>query len=165
MIGNDIIDIALTKTESNWKRKGLFDKIFTESEKLLISESENPEILVWSFWSQKEAAYKIFNRQTKIRSFNPLQFKCNCIASFEGIHSGKVIFKDTIYHILTEINVEFVHTIAVADEENLQKTYELQSDENITKEVGIPLFTNPHNGQIKPVSISHHGRFRKVVTF
>lgn len=165
MIGNDIIDIALTKTESNWKRRGFLDKIFTESERLMILESENPEIMVWSFWSQKEAAYKIVNRQTKIRIYNPIQFECSFKTAFNGIHSGKVVFQHTIYHTLTEINTEFIHTIAANDEENLQKAHELQSDENITKEVGIPLFTNPHNGQVKPVSISHHGRFRKTITF
>ena len=165
MIGNDVIDIALTKIESNWKRRGFLDKIFTESEKLLISESNNPEILVWRFWSQKEAAYKIVNRQTKIRIYNPLQFECSFTATVNGMHSGKVVFKETIYHTLTEINSEFIHTIAALGEDCLQQIYEIQPDENIMKEAGIPLFTNPDNGQVRPASISHHGRFRKAITF
>ena len=56
MIGNDIIDLALARKESNWLRSGFLDKIFTLREKLLISNSQNPETTVWNLWSRKEAA-------------------------------------------------------------------------------------------------------------
>ena len=36
MIGNDIIDLDVAKTESNWKRKGFLDKIFTANEQFQI---------------------------------------------------------------------------------------------------------------------------------
>ena len=76
MIGNDIVDLNLAKTQSNWKRKGYLDKIFTENEQNLIFESENPTAKVWNLWSRKEAAYKIYNRSTNIRVFNPKKFDC-----------------------------------------------------------------------------------------
>ena len=65
MIGNDIVDLALTRKENNWKRNGFLDKIFTVKEQILITNSENPEFTVWNLWSRKEATYKIINRQTK----------------------------------------------------------------------------------------------------
>jgi len=57
MIGNDIVDLELALKESNWKRKGFLNKIFTNEEQLLISSAINPEIMVWNLWSRKEAAY------------------------------------------------------------------------------------------------------------
>ena len=33
MIGNDIVDLDLARTQSNWQRKGFLDKIFTKKEK------------------------------------------------------------------------------------------------------------------------------------
>jgi phosphopantetheinyl transferase (holo-ACP synthase) len=62
MIGNDIVDLSLAPKESNWKRKGFLDKIFTKNEQLRIIKSDNPENMVWNLWTRKEAAYKIFNR-------------------------------------------------------------------------------------------------------
>jgi hypothetical protein len=41
VIGNDIVDLALARKESNWKRPGYLNKIFTTKEQLLISSAEN----------------------------------------------------------------------------------------------------------------------------
>jgi phosphopantetheinyl transferase (holo-ACP synthase) len=35
VIGNDIVDLALARKESNWKRPGYLNKIFTTKEQLL----------------------------------------------------------------------------------------------------------------------------------
>ena len=45
MIGNDIVDLALAQKESNWKRKGFLNKIFTEKEQLLILNAKNNDYL------------------------------------------------------------------------------------------------------------------------
>ena len=84
MIGNDIVDLALAKKESNWKRNRFLDKIFTETEQLLIFHSENPEIMVWNLWSRKEAAYKIYNRETGIRGYFRSILRCCTISLGES---------------------------------------------------------------------------------
>jgi acyl carrier protein len=76
VIGNDIVDLALARKESNWKRPGYLNKIFTTKEQLLISSAENPNTMVWNLWSRKEAAYKIYNRATGIRGYFPLNLEC-----------------------------------------------------------------------------------------
>jgi phosphopantetheinyl transferase (holo-ACP synthase) len=53
VIGNDIVDLALARKESNWKRPGYLNKIFTTKEQLLISSAENPNTMVWNLWSRK----------------------------------------------------------------------------------------------------------------
>jgi len=66
MLGNDIVDLDLAKTQSNWRRKNYLDKIFTTEEQLLISSAKRPDEMVWLLWSMKESAYKIYNRKSGI---------------------------------------------------------------------------------------------------
>ena len=74
MIGNDIIDLTLAKLESNWKRRGFLEKQFTANEQKLILTAKNSFVLVWKFWSMKEAAYKICVQQNETRFFAPKKF-------------------------------------------------------------------------------------------
>ena len=71
MIGNDIVDLNLAKTQSNWERKGFLKKQFTDEEQLSIHSSRNSFLEVWLLWSMKEAAYKCYSQQYQIRFFNP----------------------------------------------------------------------------------------------
>ena len=41
MIGNDVVDLKLAATESNWKRKGYLDKLFSVAEQEYIFNAEN----------------------------------------------------------------------------------------------------------------------------
>ncbi len=164
MIGNDIVDLALAKKESNWKRKGFLDKIFTEKEQLMISNAENLEVMVWNLWSRKEAAYKIYNRQTGIRAYNPLQIECFDLKISNEFYFGKVIIKDLSYYTKTAISSEFVHTIAVVNIEDFDSIKTLKNAENIQKNNGIPSHFENNNQLINPVSISHHGRFTQIIS-
>ena len=164
MIGNDIVDLALAQQESNWKRKGFLDKIFTKTEQLLISNAENPAIMVWNLWSRKEAAYKIYNGKTQIRGYFPLQLECFDLDSSDGIIFGKVAIKSFVYFTKTEINSEFIHTIAVENTRGFQNIKTLENRKNIKKNNGIPNYHDEYNSVLKPVSISHHGRFERIIS-
>jgi phosphopantetheinyl transferase (holo-ACP synthase) len=159
MIGNDIIDLALAQKESNWKRKGFLDKIFTLQEQLFINLSENQEIEVWNLWSRKEAAYKIYNRQTGIKKYNPLQFECFNL----NLAIGTVMFENQLFYTKTDITSEYIYTIAVADIENFDIIYDLESTKIIKKQNGIPFYIN-ENQIIKPVSKTNHGRFERIIS-
>ena len=165
MIGNDIIDLALARKESNWKRKGFLDKIFTPKEQLLISNSENPEITVWNLWSRKEAAYKIYNRQTQIRAFIPLQLECSDIEISNGIIYGKVICYNTVYFTKTVINAEFIETNAVLNPQDFDTIKTINPSKNIIKTNGIPNYFDSEHNIWKPISKSHHGRFERIISF
>ena len=159
MIGNDIVDLALARKESNWKRPGFLEKIFTVKEQLLISNAENPEIMVWNLWSRKEAAYKIYNRQTGIRAYIPLQLQCN----YENATYGSVFCNGNIYYTKTEISKDKISTIAVIQKSDLEEIKELKPTVQIHKRNGIP-YVNEGNNLLKPISISHHGRFTSWVS-
>lgn len=159
MIGNDIVDLALARKESHWKRPGYLDKIFTPYEKQLIQKDENPEIMVWNLWSRKEAAYKIYNRETGIRAFIPLQLVC----FYENNSSGWVVCRGKIYHTKTTILNDEIHTIAVLQKKYFDKICLINSKKNIQKINGIPFLVEHQNHVLRPVSISHHGRYSACV--
>ncbi|MEO5777193.1 MAG: 4'-phosphopantetheinyl transferase superfamily protein [Flavobacterium sp.] len=163
MIGNDIIDLALARKESNWKRKGFLDKLFTPKEQVLISNSQNPETTLWNLWSRKEAAYKIYNRQTQIRAFIPLQLECFDIEEIDGIILGKVICYDTVYYTKTIITSDYIETNAVVNSRDFDNIKTIDTFDMIVKTDGIPNYFDSENKIWKPISKSHHGRFGRVV--
>ena len=163
MIGNDIVDLDLARKESNWKRKGFLDKIFTKNEQLLISKAEDPEVMVWNLWSRKEAVYKIYNRQTQIRGYFPLQLECLDLEIIDGIIFGKVIIKENIYYTKTEITAQCINTIAVKNVLDFDRIKTLENRKNIQKNNGIPSCFEKVNSDPRPISISHHGRFERII--
>jgi phosphopantetheinyl transferase (holo-ACP synthase) len=163
MIGNDIVDLALAQEESNWKRKGFLDKIFTKNEQILISNAKFPAIMVWNLWSRKEAAYKIYNRKTQIRGYFPLQLECFDLETSDEFNFGKVIIVDCIFFTKTEITTQFIHTIAVENYVDFQNITTLENRKNIKKNNGIPNYFEEYNSVVKPLSISHHGRFERII--
>ena len=90
MTGNDIVDMATAATESNWKRKGFLEKIFTQKEQEYIHKAASPTQMVWKLWSMKESAYKIYTRQFGGRFFAPLKLSCtlvrNIVDSYMAIY-------------------------------------------------------------------------------
>ncbi|MEI7508090.1 MAG: 4'-phosphopantetheinyl transferase superfamily protein [Flavobacterium sp.] len=159
MIGNDIVDLALAREESNCNRKGFLYKLFTIQEQKLIKSSVNQENIIWDLWSRKEAAYKIYNRQTGIRKYNPIQFQCFNV----DLEIGKVVFENQIFYTKTEITLEYIYTIAVSEVENFDKIKAIEKTSIIQKEKGIPQYIN-ENKIIKPISKTHHGRFERIIS-
>lgn len=162
MIGNDVIDLLQSRKESNWQRRGFIDKLFTIDEKLLISNVADQEIMVWMLWSMKEAAYKVYNRQTKIREFSPKKLICS-ILSENNTTTGYVRCSQNTYYTQTIITPENIHTIAVLHFDDLDKVIEIENKAIAKDENGIPFLTELSH-TVQDVSISHHGRFEKVVT-
>ena len=153
MLGNDIVDLVLAKTQSNWRRKNYLHKIFTAEEQLLITSSENPDEMVWLLWSMKESAYKIYNRKTGIRSFAPKSLKCS-IHSNTGQTYGEVNIEDHTYFTKSDIETSYLHTVASAESGNL-------------KSISIVIYTSPDHlfdyKSTKPGSVSHHGQYLALV--
>lgn len=164
MIGNDIVDLHLAKKESNWNRNGFLDKIYTKNEQKLILAAENPDLSVWNLWSRKEAAYKIYNRSTRIRAFNPTKLECLDVSIDENESFGIVQLDDFIYLTKTTVNADFINSIAFVDKRQKyhSEIFEIEAYPSFLKEqkiiknqFGIPCFH--HKNEL--VSISHHGRY------
>jgi phosphopantetheinyl transferase (holo-ACP synthase) len=168
MIGNDIVDLALARKESNWQRKGFLQKIFTAQEQLLICNANNAESMVWELWSRKEAAYKIYNRQSNVRAFNPLKFSCLPAKADNGFLYGTVQYNSIVYYTKTVLTTQYILSVSTLSKEDLQNVYNLFIDnygsylnENYIykNSFGIPFIKDKHSNRLKPISITHHGMF------
>lgn len=163
MIGNDVIDLQQSRQESNWKRKGFIEKLFTTEEQVLITKDPDPETLVWVLWSMKEAAYKIYNRQTKIREYIPKKLVCEIISKSNSNILGQVICLDNCYYTKTILSEESIHTLALISSDNFDNVIEIENKGISKDKNGIPYFSDSISDIFQAVSISHHGKFEKVV--
>jgi phosphopantetheinyl transferase (holo-ACP synthase) len=180
-IGNDIVDLKLAETESNWRRKGFLEKQFTQNEQDKILNSENSFLKVWLFWSMKEAAYKCYTQSVQKRFFAPQKFECTLISKKEGL----VVYEGNTFYTTTSLNTFYIHTVAkVAQEEQTffsgvgsSKTIQVALKTKlaaatgfVSKEiekrktsVGAPLFYHQKKLLTKSCSISHHGNYGAFV--
>ena len=113
MIGNDIIDLSLAKTASNWQRKGFLEKQFTTNEQQLVLEAPNSFVMVWRLWSMKEAAYKIFTQQHSVRFFAPKKFECKLMLDLNGV----VCYKNQKFYTTSIVNQHYIFTRAALTKE------------------------------------------------
>lgn len=107
MIGNDIVDLNLAKTQSNLQRSGFLDKIFTKKEQEFIHNEKRSFEMVWLLWSMKESAYKIYSRQHNTRFFAPKKFECEIDASPKTVK-----IKSITYFTTFTISEDCIHTVA-----------------------------------------------------
>lgn len=157
MIGNDIVDLALAKKESNWKRKGYLDKIFTVSEQLLIHKSTNQQIAIWNLWSRKEAVYKIILQKGGNRGYYPIKIECLDL----NLENGMVQFENQIFFTKTTVKNESIYSIAVQNVNDFRNIKTLDNSHLLFKVDGIPFISI--NNEVKNASKTHHGKFEKIV--
>jgi len=133
MIGNDIVDIKEAAAKSNWRRKGFLNKVFTEKEQLYISNSDNPDLIVWLLWSMKESAYKIYSRLQRKYFVSPLKLESELITGSNEGYKGKVFIENFTFSTNSKVTKEFVSTMALA-ENKLRKGKIFQKDLKFSNE-------------------------------
>jgi len=134
VIGNDIVDFNTAALQSNWRRRGFLEKLFSENEQSLILNSEFPERRLWLLWAMKEATYKAHQRRFKLpRSFNPKEFNCEILEGDNTSVFGKIQIRDCNYYTQTSIGEDYLHCIAsqFQQKETVQKIF---SDPTIIKQ-------------------------------
>ncbi|WP_316841136.1 4'-phosphopantetheinyl transferase superfamily protein [Pedobacter gandavensis] len=149
MIGNDIVDLQQAVLESNWRRKGYLDKLFSISEQLWIQKAEHPTQMVWLLWSMKEAVYKIHSRRKNWSAFAPLKLICSSLEINGELATGKVLCENLSFFTQTMLASHFIHTIA-------SEQFPIQ-----TVKVKIMGY-NPNDTSYRntaPATVSHHGRY------
>lgn len=122
MIGNDVVDLHLAKKQSDWRRKGFLERVFTFSEKKFITSSGNADARVWLLWSMKEAAYKANQRKNFLsRRLNWKSQECEVLTIRERFASGLVRIGAETYFTRSEISEEVIYTSAVDREDRILK--------------------------------------------
>lgn len=111
MIGNDIVDLAQARQESNWRRTGFLDKAFTDYEQQLIQSASDPDRMVWTLWSMKESVYKLIVRETGQRCFALQKLVCQLNNSGAALIEGSV-FCQRAYQTTSILTNHYVATVA-----------------------------------------------------
>ena len=158
MVGNDIIDRELAATESNWRRHGFLEKIFTVKEQKFVASSSNPDLVVWLMWSMKESAYKIVNRRTGVRKFNPNSYEAKLTSVQTDTAQGLVYYQNLQFTTRSTFSTQVIDTIAVEQVCLLNYITDVQDDQEIVKIGNLPFYKH-----FNFVSTSHHGRFKRAV--
>ncbi|NCT10134.1 MAG: 4-phosphopantetheinyl transferase family protein [Flavobacteriia bacterium] len=180
MIGNDLIDLQLAKSQSNWQRKGFLEKQFTDIEIAEILSSENPFLQVWLFWSMKEAAYKCYTQVFQQRFFAPKKFVCSMISKTLGI----IKMEEQTYFSTTTITENYIHTVVYKKNTEILTSKLFLMDEKSSQssqvsnqllssvpfataiqknEFGVPFLYKNKKKLALSISISHHGKFGAFV--
>ena len=154
MIGNDVVDLALAKVESNWQRKGYLNKVFTTKEQNLIYFAQDPTLMVWILWSRKEAVYKIIRQENGTRGFYPLRIENS------DYKKGLIVFEEQLFYTKTTIDENFIHSIALQNQA-FSRVVELSTTTSLYKKNEIPYLIQEN--RVVNLSKSHHGRYEKVV--
>jgi phosphopantetheinyl transferase (holo-ACP synthase) len=157
MIGNDIVDLAIATQQSNWRRKNYLEKVFTSLEQEFIRTAANPDAMVWSLWSRKEAVYKIIRQKGGKSGYYPKAIEC----LDDSLSSGNVRFEDTIFFTKTLIHDSLLHTLAVTISSDFKFVKKMTTIDNIIKINKIPYLVLEDKRYA--ASKSHHGRFENTV--
>jgi phosphopantetheinyl transferase (holo-ACP synthase) len=175
VIGNDIVDISEAKKSKHWHTQRYLDKLFTNSEQVIIKSSENQFEMICRLWSMKESAYKIISRSFNNRFYSPKSLECIIQNNIDGI----VSFNEMDYYTKTSSNRHLTHSIAtenksefntlvseILEEKSRPELEEKLLSQFITedlrikkKEHNIPVLTDGKDYYFEQFSLTHHGQF------
>lgn len=158
MIGNDVVDLVLAQKESNWKRKGFLNKLFTSFEQDLIQKARNQDEMVWMLWSIKESVYKAYQRIHYNEGFYPIKIE---IVEINSKNESIIQLFGTLFYGKTTIDKDFIKTVVVLHKSDLNRIQYLKTSDYSKNENGLPIDLIFK----KPISVSHHGRIREIVGF
>jgi phosphopantetheine--protein transferase-like protein len=158
MIGNDVVDLVVARKESNWKRKGFLNKLFTTFEQDLIQKASNQDEMVWMLWSIKESVYKAYQRINYNEGFYPIKIE---IIEINSKNEAIIQLFGTLFYGKTSIDKDFIKTIVVLDKSDFKRIQNLKTSDYSKNENGLPFEFRSN----KPISVSHHGRIREIIGF
>lgn len=156
MIGNDVVDLILARKESNWKRKGFLNKLFTTAEQQLISKATNQEEMVWMLWSIKESVYKAYQRINYNEGFYPTKIE---IISLNSKKESVTKLFDTFFYGETYVNTEIITTVVLHNKNDFNKIAYSKCKLYTKNSNNLPVDALSN----KPISVSHHGRHTEIV--
>lgn len=169
MIGNDIVDLAKAKKESNIFRPRYLEKVCSDEEIDLVLSNSNSISNFWRIWTMKESAYKAFQRKFSFKTlFNPFAFTCH----FENSAVGKVSFKAHELSTKTIQTEEFIYSDVISSKAkqrffgsrsdfllHLKTELNLQLLPELTKtNEGFPVLNLPD--MVLLISKTQHGNFQ-----
>ncbi|MAJ58690.1 MAG: hypothetical protein CBC48_01255 [bacterium TMED88] len=88
MVGNDVVDLTDFEVEPPAARARFDARVFRSAEQEAIRQAMNPSRERWCHWAAKEAAYKLFKKQSPATIFSPVRFEVDLLAEPESWRLG-----------------------------------------------------------------------------
>jgi len=110
-LGNDIVDLKDPLAQGKADNQRFLNKICSEIEQKLILTSPDPNVMLWTLWSIKEASFKAAKKLLWTAKFIPKQFLCHRGSQDEN--SWTCFYLDLHFHVKVAITSEYVHAIAI----------------------------------------------------
>jgi phosphopantetheinyl transferase (holo-ACP synthase) len=183
MIGNDIVCLSTANQSKHVGSKRFLNKVFTDEEQELITNSCYANISIWKLWAAKESAYKLFVQQGLQPEFAPKKMTCkkennhilvstrnyktrvHCIANSKWVYAQTISenFKFVNGCFRLDSNTYFIQskTVELALKQKTSKIFQIDiCDINITKAINnIPKLTYKNTFLPVNISLTHHGYF------
>ncbi|MEL7119868.1 MAG: 4'-phosphopantetheinyl transferase superfamily protein [Bacteroidota bacterium] len=116
MIGNDIIDLKYANFSAKHLTERYLDKVLTKSEKTLMQQAQDKVSFFWTCWALKESTYKITNKLSRVRKFNPRQYECQFSNnSSENSFAAKIETTLGTFQAEVESNEHCIHVLVNTD--------------------------------------------------
>ncbi len=116
MLGNDLVDLCDPETRPAALHPRFDQRVFCESERALIANSEDAHLTRWTLWAAKESAYKCLRKGSPQLVFSPRRF----VVELAGMSAGVARYEDLTLSMEFERTDDFVHAVALQVDEKIQ---------------------------------------------
>ena len=122
-VGNDIVDLALSRTQEKHRDARFLQRVFTQEEGGAIVNASFPDRMLWALWAAKESAFKAYQKVDSSLVFAHRKFAVSaetlsallqCDFSVAGACvSGVLCYQEQHFSLRWEWSQEYVHAVAV----------------------------------------------------
>jgi hypothetical protein len=108
LVGNDLVDLSDSDSDPATRHPRFDARVFSASELSALRAAPDRNLLRWSLWAAKEAAYKVARKLDPSAIFSPARF----IVELEDPGSGRVSHGARSYCVRIRSIERIVHAIA-----------------------------------------------------
>lgn len=111
MIGNDVVDLGDPDAQPGAPHPRFDQRVFTGAERQALARHREPNLLRWSFWAAKEAAFKLARRLDRSVIFSPAAFA----VEWDRPWRGRVRHRQRMFLVDVRRSGDALHAIGVLD--------------------------------------------------
>lgn len=114
-VGNDIVDLTDHYAREKSKDTRFLKRVLTENEQNRLLDSDDPDRMLWAFWSAKEAAYKVVSKSHPDVSSSPRRYDVTFDDDTIMATPGRVETPQGVVHVLVTSGKSHVHCIGISE--------------------------------------------------
>ncbi len=114
-VGNDIVDLKDFHARGKAGDFRFVERVLTLDEQMQLINSDNPNSLIWAFWSAKETAFKAISKSYPDVSSAPRRYAVSFDSAKNNLTSGSVATPHGIVNVTITFNNDYVHCFGVGD--------------------------------------------------